>query len=145
MEFPKVGDTIEVLKDHCNLYRKGAIGTVLELDVDNWLLVQFLSREFSKVKKALGATAKGQWWVNPNEVKVVKESSMKEGYGLDISKKNKAAYTGWAVEVDGEINPWDVFSTRKEARKERNYIATSEYVNKASVRRVEIKVLEHKV
>ena len=153
----EVGDTIEVLKDNCNLYRKGAIGTVLELDVDNWLLVQFLSGEFSKVKKALGATAKGQWWVNPNEVKVVKESSMKEGYGLSLTREamkesleimqkhegDGYAVKAWAVEVDGEISPWCTYPSRKEAREERTWHADNGA--KAHVRKVEIRKVKGKV
>ena len=40
----------------------------------------------------------------------------------NIKSTNKAI-TAWAVEIDGEISPYDIFSTRSFARSMRNDIA----------------------
>ena len=135
----KVGDAVEVTENNGSLYKQGATGNIIEVDDYGRLLVQFFAGEFSKKKKAYKATAGGQWWVKSAEVKVVKEVCMKDGYGLDISKK---VSTGWAVEVDGELGSY-IFDTRKEARAERTWYERGGKI--ASVRRVEIKVLDHKV
>ena len=55
----------------------------------------------------------------------------------NIKSTNKAI-TAWAVEIDGEISPYDIFSTRSFAREVRNDIAYSldGYPAKVSVRKV---------
>ena len=57
----------------------------------------------------------------------------------NIKSTNKAL-TAWAVEIDGEISPYDVVSTRSFAREVRNDIAYSldGYPAKVSVRKVMI-------
>lgn len=52
----------------------------------------------------------------------------------NIKSTNKA-FTAWAVEIDGEIAPCDIVSTRSFARGIRNDIAHS-YPAKVSVRKV---------
>ena len=57
----------------------------------------------------------------------------------NIKSTNKAI-TAWAVEIDGEISPYDVVGTRSFARSMRNDIAYSldGYPAKVSVRKVMI-------
>ena len=60
-----------------------------------------------------------------------------EGDGYAVKGK---AFTAWAVEIDGEISPYDVVGTRSFARSMRNDIAYSldGYPAKVSVRKVMI-------
>ena len=59
----------------------------------------------------------------------------REGEGLD------SPITAWAVELDGKIYPEDVLPTRAAARYIRNVEARSEFVKKATVRKVILQVV----
>lgn len=61
----------------------------------------------------------------------------------DISKEDSSRkpITAWAVELDGKIYPEDVLPTRAVARYIRNVEARSEFVKKATVRKVILQVV----
>ena len=61
----------------------------------------------------------------------------------DISKEDstRKPITAWAVEIEGKIDPADVYPTRATARYVRNAEARSGFVKKASVRKVVLQVV----
>ena len=63
------------------------------------------------------------------------QKTKNEGYGLGKT------LTAWAVELDGKIYPEDVLPTRAVARYIRNVEARSEFVKKATVRKVILQVV----
>ena len=85
---------------------------------------------------------------NTKSTNKARTTTSNEGYGLSSSKDAREgfmsdaiaskAFTAWCVEVDGEISPFDIVSTRSFAREVRNDIAYSldGYPAKVSVRKV---------
>ena len=71
------------------------------------------------------------------EIKTVQEG---EGYAIE---GDGIAIQAWAVEVDGEISPWQTYPSRKIAREERSYFES--FGHKAHVRKVEIRKVKGKV
>ena len=91
-------------------------------------------------------------------VEQVKEiKTVQEGYGLSLTREamkesreimqrhegDGYAVKAWAVEVDGEISPWQTYPSRKIAREERGYFESEGH--KAHVRKVEIRKVKGKV
>lgn len=71
-----------------------------------------------------------------------KEKQMK-GYGNFVEGDSTYVTKGWAVEINGDIDVNMVTDTRGLARSYRNDLAQQGH--KASVRKVEIKVLKEKI
>lgn len=67
----------------------------------------------------------------------------KEGDGYAVTKNEGlgATITAWAVELDGKIYLEDVLPTRAVARYLRNIEARSEFVKKATVRKLILQVV----
>ena len=154
MKFEK-GQMVRVVSsDEKEIYSNNAEGFVIKQDDnDGLVLVQFKNGKFSKKKVAYQATAKGQWWVRPVELELIEEKEKQmegygnfvEGDGLGSKSSGNGIYVtkGWAVEVNGDIDVNMVTDTRGLARSYRNDLAQQGY--KASVRKVEIKVLKGKI
>ena len=60
---------------------------------------------------------------------------------MKSNTKQDKPITAWAVEIDGEISPYDVVRTRAVARELRND-SVGWGVKKASVRKVKIEVIK---
>lgn len=137
----KVGDRVKIKKSVSKeWYSAGAEGIILDVDLD--LFVKFDKGNYD-------TCCDGEWYVNFDEAKVIKQTKEKEmkskGYGLgEKSEGDGIGVTkAWAVEVDGKLHSSLVFGTREEARLWRTSNAVAGH--KAHVRRTEIKVLKHKV
>ncbi len=61
----------------------------------------------------------------------------------DISKEDSSRkpITAWAVEIEGKIDPADVYPTRATARYVRNAEVCGGFVKKASVRKIVLQVV----
>lgn len=61
----------------------------------------------------------------------------------DISKEDSSRkpITAWAVEIEGKIDPADVYPTRATARYVRNAEVRGGFVKKASVRKIALQVV----
>lgn len=58
------------------------------------------------------------------------------------NQNNQKPITAWAVEIEGKIDPADVYPTRASARYIRNVEARSGFVQKATVRKVVLQVVQ---
>lgn len=140
----KVGDRVRSLVKNGTLFSRGAEGVVLFQDSEDDgytnTLVAFDKGQYLDIQQAWMATGPGQWWASSKDLELVeqaKEKEMKsEGHGISVTK-------AWAVEVEGKIYSGDTFEHRSDARRCRQEYALMGF--DASVRRVEIKVLKHKV
>ena len=67
------------------------------------------------------------------------QKKQNEGWD-DISKEDSSRkpVTAWAVEIEGKIDPLDVYPTRATARYVRNVEASMGLYKKVSVRKVEL-------
>ena len=67
------------------------------------------------------------------------QKKQKEGWGY-VSKEetSRKPITAWAVEIEGKIDPLDVYPTRATARYVRNVEASMGLYKKVSVRKVNL-------
>ena len=70
------------------------------------------------------------------------QKKQNEGWD-DISKEDSSRkpITAWAVEIEGKIDPSDVYPTRATARYVRNAEVRGGFVKKASVRKIVLQVV----
>ena len=150
----KVGDKVVATEGLGEYFKTGAKGVVVKVD-RALCLVAFTEGDYKKDKGFLNKN--GQWWGHSNNMELVKETNTKSGDGYattlqavgegrKIMQKQSGdgyAIQAWAVEVDGEISPWQTYPSRKIAREERSYFESEGH--KAHVRKVEIRKVKGKV
>lgn len=155
----KVGDKVVATEGLGEYFKTGDKGVVVKVD-RSLCLVAFTEGNYKKDKGFLNK--KGQWWGHSDNMKLLEDTNTqsKDGYSTtlqDIEKGRKKMQEGygnfiegdgiaiqaWAVEVDGEISPWQTYPSRKIAREERGYFES--YGHKAHVRKVEIRKVKGKV
>ena len=155
----KVGDYVIATKGMAGYFETGAKGKVSEVDSNSYL-VAFSDGEYLKYE---GYYSKGgEWWASGAQLELVKDTNtqsgdgyaktlqaveegrkiMQEGYGNFI-EGDGYAIQAWAVEIDGEISPWQTYPSRKIAREERDYFES--FGHKAHVRKIEIRKVKGKV
>lgn len=139
----KVGDYVEALWGCEDYFSEGARGTVRGVG-EEYLLVNFQEGEYSTVE------GDPRWYLNAHHAKKVnsKGETMKkvksEGLGKKKSEGEGVAIQAWAVEVDGEVFPESIYSSRSAARSTRNMFKDITG-QKAVTRKVQIQVLKGKI
>lgn len=155
----KVGDQVEATEGLDKYFKTGARGSIVEVD-HPFYLVAFTEGDYIKDGGFLDKN--GQWWGNSDNMKLLEDTNtqsgdgyattlqaveegrkkMQEGYGNFI-EGDGTAIQAWAVEIDGEISPWQTYPSRKIAREERSYFES--YGHKAHVRKIEIRKVKGRV
>ena len=151
----KVGDKVVATQGFGEYFKTGAKGAVVKVD-RSLCLVSFTEGDYIKNKGFMNKN--GQWWGHSEDFKLLEDTNTQSGDGYattlqaveegrkivrEFIEGDGYAIKAWAVEVDGEISPWQTYPSRKIAREERGYFES--YGHKAHVRKVEIRKVKGKV